>query len=226
MRGAAPFLALLVSAGASALEVDAPGLQAAAPGSPASAAVDAGAAPPEATDRGPVASVFEIEGVVRGKEGEPLAEARLVLESAARVAIQATDTDQAGRYRLPEIPLGTYELEVTAEGFAPLRRRLEVGGDIHELALALEPIGEAGFRTVVQSQRAPLPAQDATTTNTLTQRDIEMLPGGDSHQLNEVIATGQGVTPDNYGAIHVRGNFSGLVSGGRTSWPTRVRPRC
>jgi outer membrane cobalamin receptor len=139
-----------------------------------------------------------------------LAEARLVLQSKDRRPIGATDTDQAGRFRLPEIPPGSYELEVTAEGFAPLRRRLDVADDIRDLALVLEPIGASGFRTVVQSQRSALPSQDATTTTTLTRADIQLLPGGTTRQLNDVIATGQGVTPDNYGAIHVRGNFAGL----------------
>jgi outer membrane cobalamin receptor len=167
-----------------------------------------GAEPAAASDGGP--APVEIEGVVRGSDGEPVPEARLVLSTAAKVALESTDTDQAGRFRLPEIPPGSYQLEVTADGFAPLRKPLEVAEELHGLVLVLVPEGASGFKTVIQSQRAPLPAQDATTTTNLTQNDIQQLPGGTTRQLNDVVDTGQGVTPDNYGALHIRGNFAGL----------------
>jgi hypothetical protein len=206
--------ALLISTGSPAAASDA-GTTPVAPSESSTASKtattpDAGPALSSPPSPAALPVLFEIEGAVNGSDGEPLAEAKLVLYSGARAPVQSTDTDQAGRFRLPAIPPGSYELEVTADGFAPLRRPVEIDGDLHDLAIALELVGGDSFRTVVQSQRAPLPAQDATTTNTLTQKDIQMLPGGDTRQLNDVIATGQGVAPDNYGAIHVRGNFAGL----------------
>ena len=152
----------------------------------------------------------EIEGVVRDKEGEPVAEARLVLEFGRRKGNRASDTDQAGRFRIPEIPPGNYQLGSDGRGLRSAAQPVGGRGRLHGLSWSLEPIGASGFRTVIQSQRSALPSQDGTTTTTLTRADIQLLPGGATRQLNDVIATGQGVTPDNYGAIHVRGNFAGL----------------
>jgi hypothetical protein len=151
----------------------------------------------------------EIEGIVRDSDGIPVPEARLVLRGNTGVA-ESTDTDQQGRFRLPDVPSGTYTLDVEAIGFATLHYPVEMADDLHGLELQLEPLGGGAYHTLVQTQKAPLPAQDATTTSTLFARDIENLPGGTSQSISDVIATSQGVVADNYGAVHVRGNFAGL----------------
>ncbi len=151
----------------------------------------------------------EIEGFVRDSDGIPVPEARLVLRGTTGVA-ESTDTDQHGRFRLPDVPPGTYTLDVEAIGFATLHFPVEMADDLHGLELQLEPLGGGAYHTLVQTQKAPLPAQDATTTSTMFARDIENLPGGTSLSINDVISTSQGVISDNYGAVHVRGNFAGL----------------
>jgi len=167
--------------------------------------------PAKAQEVAPAASpdAHEVEGVVRDSDGLPVPEARLVLHADAG-EVESTDTDQQGRFRLPEVPSGVYSLDVEAPGFLPLRHALTISGDVRDLALKLEPVGGGAYRTLVQEQMAPLPAQDATTSSTVLRRDIEALPGGTSLSLNDVVATQQGITRDAFGSIHVRGNFAGL----------------
>lgn len=152
----------------------------------------------------------ELEGHVHGPDGEPIPEAQLALSSPAGIVVETTDTDGEGRFRLPDVPHGSYDLVVRADGFAPAHFPLDVSGDLHDLDLKLAAIGGA-YKTLVQTQRAPLPSQDGTTTTVITQADVAMIPGGTSRPFNDVISTTQGITPDNYGAIHVRGNFAGLL---------------
>jgi hypothetical protein len=153
--------------------------------------------------------MVEIEGRVVGPEGEPIAEARLTITLNGTV-VTTTDADQTGRFRTPEIAPGKYTLEVDAVGYLPRSMPLEVDESLHDLKISLGILGANAYRTVVQSTRAPLPAQDGTTGTTITRRDIEDIPGGTAHQFNDIIETQPGFIPDNYGAIHVRGNFAGL----------------
>jgi hypothetical protein len=158
----------------------------------------------------PSRRTMEVEGQVVGSEGEPIAEARLVVAGSDGVAVETTDTDQAGRFRVPEVLPGKYTLAVEAAGYVSRSLALEVKEPIHDLKVILWLGGATAYRTLVQATRAPLPAQDGTTRTTITRQDIENIPGGTTHQFNDVIATQPGFIPDNYGAIHVRGNFAGL----------------
>jgi hypothetical protein len=153
---------------------------------------------------------IELEGHVRGPDGEPVPEAQLALRSPAGLVLETTDTDHEGRFRLPDVAVGHYDLVVQAEAFAPGHYPVDVTGDMHALDLKLAAVGGV-YKTTVQAQRAPLPAKDGTTTTVITNADVAMIPGGTSRPFNDVISTTQGITPDNYGAIHVRGNFAGLL---------------
>jgi hypothetical protein len=158
----------------------------------------------------PASRTMEIEGRVVGPEGEPIAEARLIIVGLKGIVVETTDTDQAGGFRATDITPGKYTLEVEAVGYVPRSIPLEVEESIHDLKVILGVVGANAYRTVVRATRAPLPAQDGTTATTITRQDIENIPGGTAHQFNDVIETQPGFIPDNYGAIHVRGNFAGL----------------
>ncbi len=155
----------------------------------------------------------DIEGQVRGPDGEPVPEAKLLLyleQGGNRVAVESTDTDQAGRFRIPDVALGSYTIDVEAPSYVSRTEPVAVQAAVHDLDLKLEAQGAGTYHTTVQSTRAPLPTQDATSTTVITRQDIENIPGGSTRQLNDVIETQPGMVGDNYGAIHVRGNFAGL----------------
>ena len=83
-------------------------------------------------------------------------------------------------------------------------------GPIENLACDLDPSdNNATHMTFVYGPKE-LPGVDGTSTSTLSAKEIQALPGGTTRELNDVIATQPGITRDNFGAIHVRGNFAGL----------------
>jgi len=75
---------------------------------------------------------FEVEGVVHDSDGNPVPEAQLALRSSAGV-VQSTDTDQEGRFRLPDVPPGQYTIDANSTGFAAYHHPVEVSGDVHGL---------------------------------------------------------------------------------------------
>jgi hypothetical protein len=173
------------------------------------------------TPRSPVAQAeqSEIEGQVVSRRGAPVAEAQLVLfrvePGHADAVVESTDTDRAGRFRIPPVPSGAYLLDVRADGFDTLRYAFQLSGPVGDLVLRLDPSAQDpnADPTHVTFVDAPsaLPGADGTSTSTLTAKEIQALPGGTTRSLNDVIATQPGIIRDDYGAIHVRGSFAGLA---------------
>jgi hypothetical protein len=156
----------------------------------------------------------EIEGQVLSRQGAPIAEAQLALVRAGadqtEATVEATDTDRAGRFRIPPVPPGAYVLDVRAEGFDTVRYAFDLAGPLEGLLVRLDPTGgNPAHVTFVYGPRE-LPGTDGTSTSTLSAKEIRSLPGGTIRPLNDVIATQPGFTRDDYGAVHVRGNFAGL----------------
>ena len=157
----------------------------------------------------------EIEGQVVTRLGAPVAEAQLVLfrvePGHADAVVESTDTDRAGRFRIPPVPPGAYLLDVRADGFDTLRYAFQLSTPVGDLVLRLDPTAEDPTHMTFVYAPTALPGADGTSTSTLSAKEIQALPGGTTRSLNDVIATQPGITRDNFGAIHVRGNFAGLA---------------
>ncbi len=158
----------------------------------------------------PAPRTMEFEGQVVGPEGEAIADARVSVAGPNGVVVVTTRTDHAGRFRADDLTPGKYMLEVEAVGFVPRSLPLQLETSTYDFKVSLGIVAANTYRTLVRSTQAPLPAQDGTTTTTLTRQDIEDLPFGIARPFNEILETQPGFIPDNYGAIHVRGYFAGL----------------
>ncbi len=105
-----------------------------------------GSLPRAATPTSPIAVV--LSGRVVDPDGAPIADARVVILEANR----STSTDADGRFRLAEIPEGTYGVSVRALGYLPRVIRMTLRGSAATLEVRLQ-------RTVVE-----LPGIQTTAT--------------------------------------------------------------
>src|SRR6185437_14969863 len=62
-------------------------------------------------------AVAEVDGHVIDPSGQSIAGAQVKMIETARDTVHSTVTDATGRYSLPNLPIGPYRLEVTAQGF-------------------------------------------------------------------------------------------------------------
>jgi hypothetical protein len=174
----------------------------------------AAAAPPGEAPVEPAKPPVEIEGRVLSDRAAPVAEAQLVLlrvaPGAGETVVEATDTDRAGRFRIPPVPPDAYVLDVRADGYGALRYAFTLAAPIEGLVLHLEPTAESAAHVTFVYAPTALPGADGTSTGTLSAREIRALPGGTTRPLDDVVATQPGITRDDDGAIHVRGGFAGL----------------
>src|SRR5438046_2082351 len=81
-----------------------------------------------------------VQGFITDSSGAALPNAQVLVLNVATGATRELTTDAAGRYRVPILPPGPYEVHVTAGGFRPLVRRgiqLDIGQTL-VLDLALD----------------------------------------------------------------------------------------
>jgi hypothetical protein len=62
-------------------------------------------------------AIAEVGGFVSDQTGAVIAAAQVKITQTATQLMRTANTDSQGRYALPNLPVGPYQLEVTAAGF-------------------------------------------------------------------------------------------------------------
>jgi len=153
--------------------------------------------------------VADCSGLVLDENGVPVAAAQIKLEDSASKVYQ-TDTDEAGRFTLKNLPAGNYKLEVRKEGFFVIENRaltLLVGPN--ELNLTLNHAEEVHEHVQVTARPNQIDPQDTSQRSTLSASDIRDIPVPSPHILAQSLAALPEITQDNLSNIHVAGARSG-----------------
>ena len=137
-------------------------------------------------------------GTVADERGAVVRGATVTARLLATGAERAGLTDEEGRYRLLELPPGTYVLRAECAGFAAEERReiSAVAGQAVRIDFKLGPAGVSAEQTVLSDAGAP--AVDTTRTvtgGTLTREEVERLPAFTRSPLDFVFLLG-GVTEE------------------------------
>ncbi|HTB96420.1 MAG TPA: TonB-dependent receptor [Terracidiphilus sp.] len=160
-----------------------------------------------------LAAVFaELRGIVHDPEHRPIEHAQITLSAAnSRFVLNAT-SDATGAFSLPQVPIGVYRIQITADGFAPSTQTLTItsgGNPVLHFPLAL---AQAVQSVTVQADTSSVAASSSVTPTTLiTRAQIEQTPGATRTTGMEMITDyvpGSYMTHD---MLHMRG-------GHQTSW--------
>jgi iron complex outermembrane receptor protein len=112
--------------------------------------------------------IAAVIGQVTDSAGAPIASARVALVELNR----ATTTDDSGRYRLSDVPTGTWSLSVSQIGFKPVVRRLTVGeGDV--------TVNVSLTRTRIELPSIQVTASPIATTSLTSPQPLGVLTEGD-----------------------------------------------
>jgi iron complex outermembrane receptor protein len=122
-----------------------------------------------------------IRGTVTSADHHAVTGARVAVESPARVAA----SDANGRFTLRDLTAGRHEVLVTAIGYKPLRRTVDVAaGQTATLDAQLEPGSLMLSSVIVTATRTPTEAtQVASTVNVLTPEHVQTSPARESQDL-------------------------------------------
>src|SRR6266403_15334 len=171
-------------------------------------------------------STATLGGTVTDATGAVVANAKVVATNQATGVETATQTDSAGAYLLPSLPIGTYRIQINASGFqSSIISNLKL-----EVATALTQniqlkVGQAAQKIEITSDAAVVD----TTTNTLGQvindKTVQEIPLNGRHFTDLSLLTTGTVTPPANGFLSAplrgQGSFGINTAGQRedtTNW--------
>jgi hypothetical protein len=133
-----------------------------------------------------------ITGTVTDATGAAVPEAKLTAESPTLPRGLETTSDGQGRFLFPQVPIGTYTLTITKQGFSRLvQRNIEVrlGREItYNAKLAVSAVAET---IEVQEAAQALDVTSAKTSTNITASTFENLPKG--RNFHSLLAMAPGV---------------------------------
>lgn len=149
-----------------------------------------------------------IRGLVAGVDGQPVAGAAVMLLDQLGSRVAATQTGDNGRFRLDEVPPGTYTLFAEAP---PQRSDARVVTVQTALAIAVDlTLTARAVESVIVHGTAEAPA--VTTRMTIAGDALRELPARlPSRVVQGVLATLPGWATEDNGLVHVRGVDDGVL---------------
>ena len=155
-----------------------------------------------------------VRGRVTDSAGAPLGGADVKATQLGTNERRTAVTDEAGRFALPELPVGTYVVEVTLGGYRShsTRAELAVGQELWiDVPLTLSV--EQGVE--VSAPFVPIDRDSAAMSTLIDQRQLTGLPL-DGRNFLELTLLAPGTAPAPQGsASSVRGDFAFSVNGAR-----------
>jgi outer membrane receptor protein involved in Fe transport len=150
-----------------------------------------------------------VRGTVTDSSGAVIPGATIQLVNEVSGLNQTASTDTAGQFVFANIPFNPYRISVSANGFAPLTRSIEVrsavGADL-SLVLAVA----ASSQTVTVEASGDLVESDPTFHTDIDRNLLEKVPmGGDSSGLSSLVTISTpGISADSDGQMHGLGDHA------------------
>src|SRR5204863_4943656 len=129
-----------------------------------------------------------LEGMAHDSTGGSIGDAAVLVREAETNQKRMTVTARDGSFRIPDLPVGTYEVRVEYDGFDPYRHggvTLAIG-QTARLDIELRPAGVAETVTV-STQPPPLDSAQTSVATTIDSERIEELPVRSRNYLEFVL---------------------------------------
>ncbi len=162
-------------------------------------------------------SVAEVDGSVSDPTGAPLSGAQVKLTDTETQQAHPTTTDAQGHYALPNLPVGSYRLEVSSQGFKAFIQTgitLQVGSNV-QLNVTMQ-LGSINERVEVVANAEMVETKDNALSEVIDQKRVVDLPLNGRNPTQLILLTGAATTTpggDLTGSKNIQGsNGSGTFS--------------
>src|SRR5580698_6392610 len=162
-----------------------------------------------------------IAGSVRDATGAVISGSNVTLVNAATGVTQKTTSNGEGVFNFPVVPVGQYELDVTANGFNPYRQTTNLKVDVNT-ALTLDvvlQVMDASETITVTENTAEVQTADTQIGQTIESRQVVDIPlNGRSY--TDLLAVQAGVSPvttSGAGNTSSGGGFGTVPAAGETN---------
>ena len=142
-----------------------------------------------------IAGTGSIQGRVVDPTGAVLPNANVTIIEGATQIKHTVESDGSGLYNFPNIPVGTYTLNATAQGFQTYVQTgivLEVGSSISITAKMV--VGTANEKVEVRAEGIALQTEDASFKQTVDQRTVTEMPLNGRHMTDLITLSGAATT--------------------------------
>jgi hypothetical protein len=151
----------------------------------------------------------QIAGSVRDASGAVMPGVLVEATSPALIEkVRATTSDENGQYRLTNLPVGTYSITFTLEGFSKWQRdNIALTSGFTAPVNATMAVGQLAETVTVLSETPTVDVQSARQAITFAGSDLAELPT--NRNVNSLLALTPGITSG-----YAPGTLSGICSGG------------
>jgi hypothetical protein len=169
-------------------------------------------------------AIAELDGHVVDSTGQFIPGAQIKVTETEKGQVHATASDSQGRYALPNLPVGHYQLEVISPGFKTYIQQgivLQVGNNV-EVNVTMQ-IGAVSESIEVTAAANMVETKDNSISQVIDQKRIADLPLNGRNPTQLITLTGAGTTTpggDLTGSKNIQGsNGSGTfsVAGGQAN---------
>lgn len=158
------------------------------------------------------AAFGSVSGTVQDAQSRPVQGAHVTLQSMASGAVRTVRTDRRGHFDFPNVPIGSYQLSVAAEGFIASVEPVTIEpGYFPNPIIRLQRHGELAQVTVSAAAERPPPAVSVTPITLVSQTDIQRTPGAANVNSLAMITDYVPGAYEAHDMLHIRG-------GHQTSW--------
>ncbi|HTV16955.1 MAG TPA: carboxypeptidase-like regulatory domain-containing protein [Acidobacteriaceae bacterium] len=155
-------------------------------------------------NQNPNKSSSAIHGTVTDPSGAIIARASVTLRAISGATAATTSTDQSGRFELPSVTPGQYQLQISAPGFRTDTERFDLqGGDLASLSPALQ-VGSSAASVEVSAAATDIP----TNTHSADARLAALVPvlPGRLPATTTVVRSGRILALDTAGTLFLSRN--------------------
>ena len=166
-------------------------------------------------------AVAEVAGVVSDSSGAAIPGAAVKITETDRQTSRTAVTDPDGRYVLPNLPVGPYQLEVNANGFKSYNQSgivLQVGN--HVQVNVVMQVGAMTEHVEVNAAASMVETRENTVAQVIDQQRIMELPLNGRQPTQLILLSGAALTAPGGGMVGSKNYFSSTtisVAGGQAN---------
>jgi Carboxypeptidase regulatory-like domain/TonB dependent receptor len=138
-------------------------------------------------------------GTITDQSGAVVQQAHVVVLNRATAVKRETDTDENGRYRIPDLPSGAYDVKVTVSGFKPLTQtNLRVAANTVANADVSLEVGAQSDKITVEASEVSLQSEKTDVHTQIPETAILDLPLNQYRNYQTLINLVPGATPGEF----------------------------
>ena len=133
-------------------------------------------------------------GIVTDPSGAVVSHSQVALRNTATGALSTATSDERGEFRFIDVPIGPYELKVTAAGFQVATAKFELTVGAHQRVDVPLRVGAATASVTTTAEATQLETESSERGQVVNEREIAELPLN-GREYSQLVALTAGVVP-------------------------------